>query len=175
MNSTHLARDHSCFLGAHSLDELKQVHHSLCLHPLHLSMCGNECSSTTDSITAHCIIASYFICYETNYLYSLAHDSNGLVSRAHLHLLHQVSHLQYPSGRLRDTILWPLHVLELSDAETAGTGRLCHDLHLPDDIVVTHFVFVEGDDVLAISFATATTHWPVLMTHLLQSIEDAAA
>jgi hypothetical protein len=31
-------------------------------------------------------------------LHLLAHDNNGFVSGAHLHLLHQVSHLQYPSG-----------------------------------------------------------------------------
>ena len=108
--------------------------------------------------------------------YSLALDSYGLVSGAHLHLLHQVSHLQYPSGRLRDTILWPLHVLELSDSDASGTSRgyrhpslALRDLHLPDDIVAARFLLVEGDSVLAVSFATATTHWPVLMTHFLWS------
>ena len=53
LSINYLICHQSSSLGAASFDELEQVHHSLCLHPLHLSMCGNECPSPTHSITTN--------------------------------------------------------------------------------------------------------------------------
>jgi len=38
MPNAYLVGHHPSSLYSHPLDELEQVHHSLCLHPLHLSM-----------------------------------------------------------------------------------------------------------------------------------------
>ena len=105
---------------------------------------------------------------------SLAHDSNGLVSRAHLHLLHQVSHLQYPSGRLGDTILWPLHVLELGNSDTSRTTGInrhprlaVSDFKFPDDIISTNLLLGVCDRDFSICFTGTTTQRPILMAHFL--------
>ena len=145
----YLVGHHSCSLGANALDELEQVYHSLCLHPLHLSMCGNECSSPPHSITTHTINTTSFHhstapCANTTSLQqndsscdSLAHDYNRLVPRAHLHLLDQVCYLQHSSGGLRHAIFWPLHIMKLSDSESTLIGCFTlQDFHLPDGIVI---------------------------------------
>jgi hypothetical protein len=105
----------------------------------------------------------------------LAHDHNSLVSGAHLHLLHQVSHLQYPSGGLRDTILWPPQMLELSNCEACGTTwsygnprMTVGNIKLSDDIVSMNLLLGESNRVFSVSLTAASSQRPVLMTHFLE-------
>ena len=49
--ATYVVGQHCRSLESHALDKLEYIHHRLCLHPLHLSMCGNERSSPAHSIT----------------------------------------------------------------------------------------------------------------------------
>ena len=120
--SHNLVSDQPSSLYPSSLDELEEVHHSLCLHPLHLSMCTYECASPANTITRGSTKLKT-LSRTLAPLDSLAHDYNGLVARAHLHFLHQVSHLQYTCGRLWHTILRPPHILELSHSEAILIDR----------------------------------------------------
>ena len=137
---TYLVSDQPSSLYPSSLDELEEVHHSLCLHPLHLSMCTYECASPANTITRGSTKLKT-LSHTLAPLDSLAHDYNGLVARAHLHLLHQISHLQHTCGRLWHTILRPPHVLELSHSEATLTdghsGLVLSHTELPHDVVVT--------------------------------------
>ena len=121
-------------------------------------MCTYECASPADTITRGSTKLKT-LSHTLAPLDSLAHDYNGLVARAHLHLLHQISHLQYTCGRLWHTILRPPHVLELSHSEAIITrrhgGLAVRDIHLPDNIVIAVFLCFEGYRVLSKQFTVS--------------------
>ena len=110
-------------------------------------MCTYECASPSNTITRGSTKLKT-LSHTLAPLDSLAHDYNGLVARAHLHFLHQISHLQYTCGRLWHTILRPPHVLELSHSEAIITRRhgdlAVRDIHLPDNVVIAVFLCFEG-------------------------------
>ena len=109
-----------------------------------------------------------------NFAHSLAHDYNGLVARAHLHLLHQISHLQYTCGRLWHTILRPPHVLELSHSEASLTDRHCclvlDDAHLSDDVIIGVLLRLQSDRVLAIRLTATFTMGPIVVANFLHRV-----
>ena len=143
-----------------------------------LSIESPECIPLSHHITTHTHTHVHTIkphpLATPNSPHSLAHDHDGLVASAHLHPLHQVSHLQHPCGALGHPILWPIHVLELSHGEAGiADSHLCFalcELQLPDNVVTVHLLFGEGDCVFAISLTGTSTRGPVLMTHLLCKI-----
>ena len=170
-NYTYLVSDQPSSLYPSSLDELEEVHHSLCLHPLHLSMCAYECASPANTITRGSTKLKS-LSHTLAPLDSLAHDYNGLVARAHLHLLHQISHLQNTCCRLWHTILRPPHVLELSHSEAIITrrygGLAVRDIHLHDNVVIAVFLCFEGYRVLSKQFTVSSSFRPVSVANFLQ-------